>query len=69
MMGVSRGIGNGPAQVPGIRAVLEKDDKVMTTGGIYGRITKVDDDSVTVQVADNVRMRFARQAIQTKLGD
>lgn len=45
-------------------AALSKDDKVMTTGGLYGKVAKVEDDVVTLVVADGVRMRFARQAIQ-----
>ncbi|MCP3918554.1 MAG: preprotein translocase subunit YajC [bacterium] len=43
---------------------LAKDDKVMTTGGLYGRVARVEDEVVTLVVADGVRMRFARQSIQ-----
>lgn len=50
-------------------AALAKDDNVMTTGGMYGRVAKIDGDVVTLVVADGVRMRFHRQAIQTVLED
>jgi preprotein translocase subunit YajC len=44
---------------------LGKGDKIMTTGGMYGQVVQIQDDIVTLQVADGVRMRFARSAIQT----
>lgn len=44
---------------------LAKGDKVMTTGGLFGSVANIQDDVVTLQVADGVRMRFARSAIQT----
>ncbi len=43
---------------------LKKGDEVMTTGGLYGHISKIDEDVITLVVADGVRMRFATSAIQ-----
>ena len=42
---------------------LKVGDKIVTTGGIYGVITRVNDNSVHVQVADKVRIEIARAAI------
>jgi preprotein translocase subunit YajC len=43
---------------------LKVNDKVVTTGGIYGQITKfIDDQRVELQIADKVRIRVSRQAI------
>jgi preprotein translocase subunit YajC len=42
---------------------LKVGDKVITTGGIYGSITRVNDRSVQLQVADKVRIEIARAAI------
>ena len=42
---------------------LQVGDKVVTTSGIYGQITKLGDKSVQVQVADKVRVEIARHAI------
>ena len=42
---------------------LKVGDRIVTTSGIYGQITKVNEQSVQVQVADKVRLEFARQAI------
>jgi preprotein translocase subunit YajC len=46
-------------------AALRKGDKVLTTSGMYGTIVQVQDQVVTVQVAENVRMRMALSAIQS----
>ena len=42
---------------------LKVGDKVITTGGIYGSITRVNDNSVQIQVADKVRIEVARAAV------
>src|SRR4026209_550209 len=42
---------------------LKVGDKVVTTGGIYGQITRLNDKSVQVQIADKVRIEIARAAI------
>ena len=43
---------------------LAKGNKIMTSSGIYGTVVAIHDDVVTVQVADGVRMRFNRAAVQ-----
>ena len=42
---------------------LKVGDRVVTTGGIYGQITRVADKSVQLQIADKVRIEIARAAI------
>jgi len=42
---------------------LKVGDKVVTTGGIYGLITRVNDKSVQLQIADKVRIEIARAAV------
>jgi preprotein translocase subunit YajC len=42
---------------------LKVGDKVVTTGGMYGKITRVTDKTVQVEVADKVRVEMARSAI------
>lgn len=44
-------------------AELKKGDPVVTTSGIYGRITGVADKILTVEIADNVRVRMDREAV------
>ena len=42
---------------------LKVGDKVVTTGGIYGKITRVTDKSLQLEIADRVRIEVARAAI------
>jgi preprotein translocase subunit YajC len=42
---------------------LKVGDKVVTTGGMYGEVTRLKDKTVQLQVANNVRIEFARHAI------
>lgn len=46
---------------------LQKGDEVVTAGGMLGRITKVDDQHVTVAIASGVEVQMQRPAIQTVL--
>lgn len=45
------------------QASLKAGDRVVTTSGIYGQITKVNDTSVQLQVADKVRIEIARASV------
>lgn len=45
------------------RNALQKNDKIITTGGIYGKITDIKDTTVTVEIADNVRIKVDKSAI------
>lgn len=38
-------------------------DRVITSGGIYGKITKVKDNSVILQIADKVEIEVAKSGI------
>ena len=42
---------------------LKVGDKVVTTGGIYGKVTRVTDKTLQVEIADRVRIEVARAAI------
>lgn len=48
-------------------AALQKGDEVVTNGGIAGKITKVTDDFVVVEVSDNVELKFQKAAIAATL--
>jgi preprotein translocase subunit YajC len=50
---------------------VEVGDEIVTTAGIYGTITEIDDDYgiVTVEVAPNTDIRMARAAIAQRLVD
>jgi len=48
-------------------AGISKGDEVVTNGGILGKITDLSEQYVTVEVADNVQMKFQKQSIATVL--
>jgi preprotein translocase subunit YajC len=51
------------------RSTLSKGDKIVTTGGIYGRITDVKDTTVTVDVGDGVLIRIDKSAVLKDASD
>ncbi len=48
-------------------ASLSKGDEVVTAAGMAGKVTKVTDDYVMVEVADNVELTFQKTAISATL--
>ena len=46
---------------------LQKGDEVVTVGGIAGKITKVGDDFVVLEVSDTVELKFQKVAIAAAL--
>ena len=42
---------------------LKVGDRIITTGGIYGQVTRLGADSLQVQVAEKIRIEIARAAI------
>ncbi len=47
-------------------ANLQKGDKVMTIGGIYGTIESLSEDSVIIKVEGGTTMRVARSAVNVR---
>jgi preprotein translocase subunit YajC len=44
-------------------------DEVVTTSGIYGFVTAVEDDKFWLEIDENVQIRIAKAAIQGKISD
>ncbi len=44
-------------------AALKKGDKVITTGGIYGVVEAVGDKTITVKIAENVKVKLGKAYI------
>ena len=42
---------------------LESGSRVITSGGIYGKVKEVKDNVVIVEVADNVRIKVAKSMV------
>jgi preprotein translocase subunit YajC len=44
-------------------AALKVGDKVVTSGGIYGKITRLGDDVLQLEIAERVRVDVSRNAV------
>lgn len=51
------------------RENLKKGDKVVTTGGIYGKVTEVKDSHVLIEIADNVNIKVDKAGIIMDMSD
>ena len=45
------------------RNALQKGEKIITTGGIYGKVTDVKEQTVTVEIAENIRIKVDKSAV------
>ena len=50
-------------KVSAFLSALKVDDRVVTSGGIYGTITRINDNTVQLQIAERVRVELSRNAI------
>lgn len=48
-------------------ANLEVGDEILTSGGLYGRITDFDEGTVFVEVADGVEIKITRESIAQRI--
>jgi preprotein translocase subunit YajC len=46
---------------------LQKGDEVVTTGGVVGRVAKVSNDFIVLEITDSVFINVQKQAVQTLL--
>ncbi|MCW8824372.1 MAG: preprotein translocase subunit YajC, partial [Ignavibacteriaceae bacterium] len=46
---------------------LEKGDKVLTSGGIHGIVSGLEEKTALLQISDNVKIKVERSAIATVL--
>lgn len=56
-------------EITAFRNSLAKGDKVVTTGGIYGKILELKDNYVLLQVDDNVKIRVDKSALVKDMSD
>lgn len=47
------------------RDSLKKDDKIITVGGVYGRIVAIEDNTILVEIDKDVKVRMERSAIRS----
>lgn len=51
------------------RDALQKGDKIVTTGGIYGRVFEVKDNIVTMDAGGDVKLRIDKTAVLKDASD
>jgi preprotein translocase subunit YajC len=50
-------------------AAVKKGDRVVTTGGLHGTVTGLNDHTIVLRVADQVKLEFDRTAIGRVLAE
>jgi len=48
---------------------LKKGDKIITAGGIHGKIVAIEDRTVLIEIDDNVKVKLEKGSIGTVLGE
>ncbi len=46
---------------------LKSGDRVITTGGILGKVASIDEESISLEVAPNVKIKFDKEFITKKV--
>jgi len=60
---VFRPMRKGQRDVETMRAELKNGDRIVTSGGIYGTVVGVSEESVQLRIADQVKVQVAKSAI------
>lgn len=56
-------------EIQNFRKGLDVGQKVITAGGIHGKIKEVNDDFVVLEIADNVRIKIDKNSIFAAASD
>lgn len=56
-------------KINNFRNSLQKGDKVMTAGGIYGRIREIKDNYVMLEIDNNVTIKIDKNSIYQSMQD
>ena len=49
-------------------SALKKGDRVITTGGIYGTVSAVEDTSLLLKISENTKVRVSKSAVGSPVG-
>ncbi len=44
---------------------LQKGEEILTSGGILGKVTNINDDFITLEIAKDVSLKIQKSAVQT----
>lgn len=48
---------------------IKKGDKIITAGGMHGTVIGVEDKTVLIQIADNVKVKVDRSSVASIVGE
>ncbi len=51
------------------RDAMKKGDKVITSGGIYGKVKDIKETTITIEIADNVRVTVDKNSVFATASD
>ena len=51
------------------RSSLQKGDKVVTTGGLYGRIEEIKDNIIMLEIAPNIKVKIDKSVVLKDITD
>jgi len=60
---VFRPMRKGQREVEKMRGELKNGDRIVTSGGIYGTVVGVSEESIQLRVADQVKIQVAKSAV------
>jgi preprotein translocase subunit YajC len=55
--------------VEALQSQLREGDEIMTTGGLFGRITRLENDAFDLEIAPGTVVHFARGAVGRRIGN
>lgn len=56
-------------EIMNFRKSLEVGQKVITAGGVYGKIKEINDPTVILEIADNVKIKIDKNSIYASAPD
>ena len=56
-------------EIKKFRDSIKKGDKVITAGGIYGKVKDVKETTITLEIADNVRITIDKNSVYANAVD
>ncbi len=56
-------------EIKKFREGLQKGDKVVTTGGIYGKVNDIKEDAIIVEIAPNITVKVDKSSVVREVAD
>jgi preprotein translocase subunit YajC len=50
-------------ELANFRKELKKGDRIITTGGMFGKVSEIKDDHILIEIADDVKIKMDKNSI------